>query len=361
MGEEIGLKEISVIRGLCIFFLISSLCYSPITHFADLFNISVLIISIGFCFNSEDVKHFRNLLKYVWNRIISLWIPYFIVSICFILLKNIIVGPGLFLHKCKSIVVQWPLSLSESLKMLLFTHNSQLLSGSWLIKILFIISILYAIVSFFTKICFQKVQRENYENSESIERILFHVVQICISIVFFVIGYTCSLQGIQLIGRAELIFSYYALFEVGYILKSLKVKNLDRVCVISPIILVISSMIATISIADYTNMHPLFLLINAIAGWFICYGLAKFIVKTNCLNQLFTMLSKNVVWIIMIIFMLFRIVNILEVIIMRESYSASTTFSVLYACSGWWILYIIVGLFGSILLSVIVGNIRDCL
>lgn len=244
----------------------------------------------------------------------------------------------------------WKEVLVNVIKGCILPGNVQAGGALWFLAILLQISVLYCVVDFTLR---------RFLNKEYIL-----IAQFVVSVVFLVIGYFFSLSGVSLYGIATS-FSCYGLFYTGLILnkfseKVYPVKWIEAVivCLVSTFILCVLNNFGSVGLAANNYKDPFYLFAASLAGWYMLYGLAMLIKKSEKLSSVFSYIGKNTLSIVILHFLAFKLVSLVGVLLVGDELYKIAAFPVLYVGLGWRVLYTLVGITISLVANKILKEIK---
>lgn len=334
------IDEIDILKGIAIILMVAGHSGAPFTHFIYLFHMAVFFIASGYFFKDSSSDNLKNVWISIKKKIKGLWIPFFVCNTIFVILHNFFVVINVYTNNPaitdfvtgKYIGTTEFYSPTEILmrvfKGLVFSTNEQLLGAGWFLKILFIISVLYVVFDY----CAKKLK---------VSPIL---LQSIIAIIFLIVGWFCSINGIYFHGL-EQVASCYCLYYIGCFLKHKINSHYDnwKIAILSTVILLIFNKYISISLASNNYANPAFMFLCSLSGWYILYFFANIICRFKVLKLLFETLGKNTLPIVLGHFLAMKLVNLLVVSVHTLPLFCVSAFPNLYGSYGWWGLYIVVG------------------
>lgn len=349
--------SIDVIKGMGIFLMVSGHCGAPCTHFIYLFHMAIFFIASGYLFNEKHSNNFQAFINFAKRKFKSLWFPYVLWIAIFTILNNFFIKINIYTDNKRLLdyasgefIKTMPyLSFEDILKNifkgLLLHGGSQIGSAMWFLATLFEISVLYCLIDLLLKFKLNKNKAL--------------IVQAAVSVIFLLIGYSLSATGKSLAGYAR-VFSCYILFYLGHIFKLFNISNIGNsmkkhvfTFLICMAILLYMDRLGSIDLGANSYGNPLYLLIVSCVGWQFLYEMAEIIKQREKVKDFWVKIGQNTLAVIILHFLCFKIVNVVEVIIYRKPSFLIAAFPTLYTNNGWWIIYIFVGLFIPVALSIL--------
>lgn len=339
--------QIDLMKGLCIIFVVlghSSIPFFP--NFIVLFHMPVFFMISGFLFNPNNSSSFKSSLYYVKKKIKSLWFPFLLWNSIFILLNNFFILTNIYTtNPSITPFAQDYLSLSEIIagiiKSSLFAEDTLLGGTFWFLKLLFIVSILYNTVEYFLYSFFK--------NKEKFRIIL----QTIISIILLSTGYFMNIKKISFFSIGA-VCSVYILIHIGRFLKHFSSASYPIwLLPLSFLFLLFLSFYGKIDLNHNTYENPFFLLLVSFSGWLFIYSLAKLISSFSATAKYLSIIGKNSLSIMILHFLCFKLVNLLQVYLYHLPCEYIGCFPTLFASPLWWILYTIVGVTLPVILNIV--------
>lgn len=346
-------KKIDYMKGITIVLMVLGHAYFPLTHFIYLFHMAVFFMTAGYCYREFNERKISNYINYIYRKVKNLYIPYLICNISFLLCYNFFLKinfytDNILITKIKTGDIYGPrnyVDLVGFIKKLFSTLafcTPQLLSGpTWFLRVLFMVSVAFALVDF-VSINFTRKNRL--------------IIQIIVAVVFLMIGYYLQKNSIELTAKIPVFFSVYILFLIGRLLK--QYEKFVRKYLYSThffcgalLTLVIMDRFGTIGIGDNEYPNPIYLIIVSVAGWIVIYKFAEFLNIIYCrfkdkklyVNRLVLYAGKNSIWILCLHLLAFKVVNFIGLKIegLDICFLAADPCLMMDGC--WWIAYGLVG------------------
>ncbi|WP_252228862.1 MULTISPECIES: acyltransferase family protein [unclassified Clostridium] len=324
---------------------------SPFTRFIYLFHMPLFFFISGYFYNEN---YSDNPWKLVQKRIKSLWIPFVFYSMIFLLLHNVFCKLQIYsnneFYKKSSYGIINTYNVQQFLnafeKILSFERSEQLAGALWFFLTLFIVNIIFVMISFYIR----KVTKIKYKE---IVRCLFIGI-------FFLVGVKLYDLDVHTIKKFEVAFIAILFFYTGYIYKRFKYKNKFNkwnlfLCFI---FLIFGSFKGKIDLVSNAIINPLFLIFNSYIGIYLIIGISEFLCNTKKEFKLIRYIGNNTIPILCLHFLMFRIVNYMQVVLYNLPYYRIASHPILNGQNGWWILYSISGIVLPLLIKNIVLNIK---
>ena len=355
-------SAIDIVKGMGIFFMVGVHCGAFFTNFIYLFHMAIFFIASGYLYKEKYTENFSNLKLFIKKKIKSLYFPYVLWMLIYSVLHNSFIRiniytdnpeitkyiSGTYIGTTSAYTTQ-ELLIKIVQNFFLF-GNEQLAGAFWFISALFKLSVMYAVFDF---ILCRFLQTKNRD-----------IIQLILSVLFLGLGYYCQLSNRTFL-QFDISLSCYILFYLGHILnKKKEIVQFDSkvvnliICTASFAILMILQNFGSISLNKNFYSNPLYLIIVSIAGWEFLYSLSFFIKKTKILKNLLMLCSQNSMAIVILHFLAFKIINLLQVFMKHQPLFLIAAFPTLYTYSFWWVAYLFTGLFIPVLLNIIYKRIK---
>ena len=349
--------HLDIVRAFAIILMVVGHSGCPATQFIYLFHIAVFFMVSGFFYRSPDTP--AELVRYCIRKIKGLWLPFFIWNSLFILLNNcfirlnIYTDNPLFESVSNGASLHHNLTVNEMLRGLLksvfMAETTELGGGFWFLRILFMISILYAATDFLIL----------HIRSFRIRR---NLLQGIVSVCLLFAGYGMYLMDFRKLGL-DRTFSCYILFYLGnlfgqYAVRVQITQTWKKITCMADSFLILCIMLqfGRISLADNRYQNPVFLLVNSLCGWILLYEAAYFASKNRPIARLFSLTGQNTLWILILHFSCFKLVNFIGVQITGEPAYCIADFPVRYTGGAWWCLYSLAGIAIPVLIGRLVSK-----
>lgn len=322
--------QMDIVKGIGIILIILGHSSFPYTHFLYLFHLAIFFIVSGYFFKEDYVKDKECLKKFIVNKIKRLYLPFVIGNIICVLLNNFFIDINFYNNVTHSYytIKELPINI---LKVILFRGHTEMLGATWFLPILFIITVVYAIIEYLMN---------KYQNKNR------NIVQLTISIIFLVVGYYFSIKNIKII-RLQ-VLTCYILFDFGRKIskyeKNVKYSTRWIMAIVSFVLLLILDRLGTIELSQHEYTNPIYFISVSILGWCFIYELSYFISKTPILKNILIYIGKNTMSILILHFVAFKILNALLVVMLKEDRILISKFPVGFKDSYWWIIYTLVGI-----------------
>lgn len=354
ISKKNRIEEIDIVKALAMICVVLVHANFPFLKIPLIMPIVAFFIASGFVYKRTASDSLSNIKVFIVKRIKGLWLPFVVWSSIFVLLNNIFIkmniytnnkdifkyatGKHMHLEKCMSFKEM----VVDIVKAAFFSTSTPMTGACWFIVVLFKISILYCIVDFIIK----KISKNNVL-----------LVQTIVSILFLMVGFMNHFYHFMGNSRA-IVFSYYCLFHLGIIFKDIikyfyNFSNaiLIMIMCVSFGVLFILSRFDGFNLSQNNYFNPVFLIVDAIASWCFLYSVSVFIKKTS-IKDLFILIGKRTLSILIFHFLAFKMVAFLVVKIYKLPEYCLAIFPSLYGNKGmWWLAYVVVGIAAPVVLN----------
>lgn len=335
-------KTIDVLKGIGIVLVVVGHTYGPFNNFIYLFHMPLFFMASGYCMSGRYTDNTQGIKVLLFKRLRSLWAPYFIVNSVFMLLNNTFVRMNIYTideaFLKATIGNKWGIGKLYDLKELedrilhafLFNGSTQLTGATWFLEVLFFVTLLYALIDFVLKRIFKEKQRK-----------IAHPI---VAILLFTLG--CKLRAYPLFSkyRMSTILVVILIFELGIYMREVKFSEKTQwiMTLASFVVLLIMSSYGFVELSENKFTDPIFLIVTSILGWFLIYGISRWMCKQKILKGLQGLLcffGKNSMPIIMFHFLCFKPVTLIQLKVYGFPQYMLAAFPVLKSDGMWWIAY----------------------
>lgn len=338
-------KTIDVLRGLAIILMVigHSGFFAEGRKFIYLFHMAAFFMVSGFLFTPKYTGLAKDLGSYLLKKVRGLWLPCFIWNAIYTLLNNTFIKWHIYSDVELSLLGEYTVEahgkmsssdiLKNIVKGVVMSGKSEMGGAFWFLKTLFAVSVVFFIVDYVLHILFKKEAAKE-------------IIHGCISLVFLLLGRTCSVLEITTMG-IPIVFSSYCLFYLGYIIKKyslMKLLNKWRAFVVSCIWLVTATAFGpSVSVGNNDYWQMWYLLVCSLAGWIFCYYLADKIAVCK-MFKFVEIIGQHTLAIVILHFLCFKLVSLLQTLIGGYPMDCLSIFPSFNTNGIWWIAYVIVGI-----------------
>ena len=353
---------LDIAKGLGIIFMVlgHAGCPYPIKKFICFFHMPLFFIISGYVFKDIYFTNFENVKLLFFKRIKSLYLPYVFCNLIYVLFNNFFIKINFYTVNSKFLLSEYgnEFGLSEILSLkdlvikifyiFLFSGGSQLGGATWFLRTLFWITIGFCFFAFILK---KLIKNEK----------IFYIIGALICIICLLIGFYFSNINFNFYNIGTM-FSVILLFYIGFIYKEkfnfIKIDFLKFI--LSFIVLLLFCFILNKYYIIVQNFYynPVFLISTSIAGFIFTMYISEFISKLRFLSNILDYIGQNTISILCLHLLCFKIITLLQVLIYNQPDYMLAAFPKLYSYNYWWVLYAIVGICGSLLISFIYRKVK---
>lgn len=339
-------RSIDIMKGLLIVLVVLGHSQAPVHRFIYLFHMAAFFIISGYLWKDDYSKTKKSLLILIKKRLYSLYRPYIICNLVFVLIS--IVVPELFQFRKITRKVHY---IGINVIKIMLLHGRTLLSdATWFIAVLFVISIIYGILIYCGK---------------NIQHIVFF--KITISLISLIIAGFFSYSNFNF-GQVGTVFSALAMFSIGDVIKKVKFdsvleKLMGRmsILIVTFLILIGLLLIEKKEVRMIDNSYPniVYFFIAGVLGYLFIRECANYLEKFELLSNIFTLLGQKSIYIMCIHMLAFKIVIFIQCLVYNRNFKFLSSYPVLKTggLNCWWMLYTFVG----IIVPLIYGYIYEML
>lgn len=355
---------IDLIKGYGIILMVAGHSNSPGSHFFYLFHMAIFFIASGFCYNSKNSKCLKNCFIYLKRKITSLYIPFVIWTVFFVLIHNFLLKLNFYttndeilqFGKLNIVSSYWSgkIILVNCFKSLFMIGGNVQFNGAfWFLQTLLLVSVLFNFIDYLLN----KIVR-NFCNE-----MIYIIVHFAISIIFLFCGYYFSKNNI-LIVNINRVFSCYILFWLGTFCRKKNILFYEGIIghvivfFISFFTLLLLNNMGSIGLSTNNYKNPLFFLLASVFGFFFLYELSFFSNKNKYLLYFVSLCGKYSIYIMIFHFISFKIISFFIVLINDYPKFYLAIFPCLSMKSYYWLFYLFVGTIIPLILGIIISKIK---
>lgn len=214
-------KRIDIAKAIGIILVVLGHAGMPHSSILFRFHMALFFALSGYCFRDKHIASLKNLLMYIKNKIIGLYIPFIVFNGITLLLRSFLIEINIYTNNERFLEETFggnaygltvPLSLQEMklyfINILKFQGESQLGGATWFLRVLFGITICWAIINFF----FKTIARFDEH-----ERFLMNVI---VSGMSLWIAYIWMKNDIHFPMQFETVVTVYTVYTIGYYLQT---------------------------------------------------------------------------------------------------------------------------------------------
>lgn len=348
---------LDLIKGIGIVLMVVRHARAPYSDFVLLFHMAIFFIASGYLYNRKYSKSLGNVKMFVVKKIRGLWLPYFLFTMLFVLLNNCFIklniytdNPMFLEHEgLEYASLGQVYSIGNMLKSLIraiwFGTGTQMGGAFWFFRVSFWVQVIYCIIDHIIIRIFKK-------------EMWWIWIQGLISVLFLMGGWYCHVANLSLKGF-NTVLTVYCLLWIGNIIKQYNVMQIVESRVPSFVLMLFSFGVLILMkpfgyiALDGNNMeNPLYFIVASFSGWCLLWVIAKIFQRINFIgNKMISYISIHAVPIIALHFLAFKIVNAICVLINSMPPYMIASFPVLMYNGAWWILYLFIGIFVPLIIT----------
>lgn len=338
-------RHINILKGLGIIAVVLGHVGAPFIRIIYMYHMALFFFISGYLYKESCEK---NLFKYIFKKFKSLYVPFISFELILLLLRNSLIK--LHIYNVTQIKMINSLNdLIEDLKSIITFNNpagESMLGAVWFLRTLFYVSILYAIFN----IIFKKLFKKNNEYLKCL-------IIISLTIISFELiskGYNLAMHLNPANKKVLKLFTdifdlrniiVMSIFYFGNLYKKneLKIPMNIYVAIMSLIIIYYNSKIATIDVAFYQFVSPIYFIINSLLGIYLNLFIVYKICNATLKYKLIEIAGKYSIYIMMLHLLSCKLIDVIIVEIYKMPLEVIGGYPVSFHGKYIWILYTIVG------------------
>ena len=346
--KEKKIESISIAKAIAIMLMV--LDHTFFSELGDniisMFHMPLFFFFAGYCFKESNLNDFKSFAKKRFN---GLYVPYVKWSIIFLLLHNLFFNWNLYnsIYGYKgepSFKYEWLDFATHALNIMVrMVGHEQLLGGFWFLRSLLIASLGGFLV---IKFCQNKLQR------------CFWVV--CFTFILAVIASYFN-KHIPFIGIESKELIATLIFYAGYLYKRNEFSVSLFFCISAAAIIVIGSFCWEMSFLGVMYWKIPLWTISSIMATIAIFKLCKILEKKTFVSKsILIYIGNNTLPILALHFTCFKIVSLIIIYLYALPIDRLAEFPVImeYSTKGWWIAYLIIGVFSPLGFNYIISMLK---
>ncbi|GFP74252.1 acyltransferase family protein [Clostridium fungisolvens] len=302
----------------------------------------------GYCYND---KYSDDILLLVKKRLKTLYVPFLKYELFLLLFHNVFVTINIYPPELRYSRAEY---IANFIKNFCFISTEQLGGAFWFIVSLFIVNIMFALISYVSN-------RVSKNNMESIRRVIVFLL--------FSLGNIISIHKFN-ISTGYILYYFNTIttslvallvYYMGYIYKQYeeKIPLNASLAIISIVFLYINHRYGNISMGGNSYNDPAFFLISSICGIYINLYISKFIAERKLYITILEYIGKNTMVIIGFHFLAFKLVSLIKIKLYNLPIQELSKFPVINQTRYWWVLYSLAGIILPILLVYMLEKLKN--
>lgn len=336
------INYMDILKGLAIIAVVMGHCGAIGSQIIYLFHIPLFFFISGYFYKEIYSNSSFDLFG---KRIKTLYLPFIKYEIIFLLIHNIFYRIGFYNLNANVAVKAYTISdiIKNIIHILMFDGTELLLSPFWFISALFIVTMIFCLISCIVN----KFKYKKY-------------IQGLIILILFLLGNYLTKTSINIKGSqfGQEIFnvSFVALsfFYTGFLYKKIELKiPMNIIIAITAYIVLYVSSKNNLVIDMRVNYYPniFMLLVNSILGIYLMIYISKQLEKMKFEFKLLKYIGRNTLIIMALHLICFKLVGLLQIIFYKLPMYNLGNFGVTTYIKHWWILYTLAGTFIPILIQ----------
>ena len=340
-------QSVSIAKGIAIILMVMAHARCGIwwQNYINMFHMPLFLFMSGYCFREA---HLADTKEFVVKKLKSVWWPFVKWQLIFLLLHNVFFAFNIYNGEYGFRgEVSHEYGLVETLKNALFivltmSHGEQLLGGFWFLKSLFI-----GLLSFYfaTKMII-------YRKETKYSDFLVGGMLLATTLVFGFIG-----RGIPVLGISAREFMAGFFIWSGYMYAKYKF-NFDScwwLIVVAALLVAAGVKFWQCSMLSLKYELIIPYVFTALLGSLMVFGISRHLSEQESLLKHFLVfVGDNTLSILTWHLLSFKLVSLMLIWIYGLDIKRLAEFPVIeeYACQGWWVLYLTIGIVASLFVSI---------
>lgn len=324
-------EYLDIAKGIGILLVVWAHAKGPFSAYIYQFHMPLFFLISGYLFNE------RNTVKqFIVKKVQTLYIPFVFWNIIFTIVEQILQISHFSRKEFGSTIIKILLTISKS---------GSFLGATWFLGSLFVVSVVYKIVD--------RYLPQTREKS---------LILLLMSTVISYIGFSVTFP--YMISRTMVLTVFFA---VGRVVRDYR----EKLTLYETFVMTLFSIAVFVLIGKYNsaNMganeyrYRLLFVIGALAASYIVIEISKYIeIHLKYLKKIFCFWGRKSMPIVIWQFVVFRVVIALQLNLDGISLRHILDYYPCYRTeNGWWIIYILVGMYMSILIGEITGFVKNCI
>lgn len=333
--------NIDIIKGICIILMVWGHAAGPFKHWIYLFHMAVFFIASGILWDDMRVSDLHKCKVFLLKKIKSLWLPFVLCNAVFNVMHNFFLGMGIYSDNPRFLKIVTGANnylqtyrnagetCKEIIKNLFFAGGSQLGGGTWFLRTLFQLLMVYMVVIYIS---------EKFNNKKLL---------VCVSVFICMAGATVvSIYNLKFPLGMHNFFAAFVVFQAGVFLHNTcpgrRISGHKyKVITVSFITLCLLSRYGKIDMASGNITNIVFFLAASFAGWFLLYSIAS--CKGIRENKFLIYTGQHTLSILVLHFLAFKIVTFIYILISNKNMLYLAAFPVIRNVPFLWFFYTVCG------------------
>lgn len=309
-------RSIDIMKGLLILLVVLGHSQAPAHRFIYLFHMAAFFIISGYLWKDDYSKNKKSLLMLIKKRLYSLYRPFIICNAVFVLIS--VVVPELF--QLKKITGKVHYIAINVIKIMLLHGRTLLSDTTWFIAVLFVVSIVYGILSYCGK---------------NIQHIVFFKINISFISLLIAGFFSYSNFNYWQVGT---VFSALAVFSIGDVIKKMKFdfileKFMGRISILIATFLILIGLLLIekkeVQMIDNSYPNIVYFFVAGVLGYLFIRECANYLGKFELLSNIFSLLGQKSLYIMCIHMLVFKIVIFIQCLVYNRNFKFLSSYPVL--------------------------------
>lgn len=352
-------NRMDIFKGLAILSMVLAHCGFPFTQEIYLFHMAAFFMASGYFYNPKNSSTLLSTGKYIWKKILALYVPYVLFNGTLILLHNQLISWNLMTSDPLFEEIggygavwgrQWPYSpefTRDSLKMVVrFMKEPQLAGATWFLRSLFVVSVFHCVFMYL-------VQKLHFPWLKKLA--------ITLALISCAIGAAGIQNGtLSLIEPRAAYFAGWLAYMMGVFLR--KKESLLRYdlpsALFAGVLLFVLGKYGSVSLASgYIQSVP-FYLAASLLGWILLRSLAELL--AGPVSKILAFAGKHSLSIVFWHFISFKAVTLLRIFLRNRNMVLLASFPTMDGQSPYlWIAYTLAGMSIPLAIAWVYQKIKD--
>ncbi|MFX3617525.1 MAG: acyltransferase family protein [Sporolactobacillus sp.] len=305
---------------------------SPFHSYIYLFHMALFFFISGYFYSDKYTYHPK---KLIFRRLRTLYVPFLLYELLFLLLHNVFLSMNLYSTKVGYLnQVSYAYTIKDFIKCFLnnvtFAGTEQFAGAFWFFVVLFTINVMFCFISFFCFRCFRK-------NSKTAR---FLIIILC-----FIMGMILVAKNIHLPRNMNISLVVLLIYYFGYLFRRIENRIPFNIglFVLSILCLIIASHYGSIDVlaSHYTN--PMFFIFVSLVGIYCTMYVSRQLDRMNI--RVMRFIGSATISIMALHFLSFKLINLIQIKMYNYPDFMLAKFPTIVTNHGWWVLYSLVGIF----------------
>lgn len=322
------LEYIDIAKGIGVLLVVWSHAMGPYKDYLYQFHMPLFFLISGYLYSSHDIPW-----KYIQKKVKSLYIPFAFWNVFFILIRPFF---GIYDYRGRILYIKIRNIL------LTFDKDGDFLGATWFLGALFVVSVFYKLMDYYLP----EVKGKS----------------IFLTVLFGIIALTGFQITLPFMFSRTCILAFF--FAIGRTVKEFRewLADYDTVAFFffSVIVFLVIGHYNGANMGANTYRYPALFVVGAILASYAVIYVSKILEKrTVYLKKIFALMGKKSISIVIWHLVVFRLVIALQLLLWNQPLTEIGNYYPSFVTTGgWWIVFIIVGIIGSMIIGEIISAIK---